>query len=477
MRTEIVHGEHTWLKSCRQVLSRSSHATPHSTRAASQPAWWGGKGQCCSVASYQIMYVSSTPHMFDSSCGTSSAAFVHSTHAFQLVASSASQSLLSQQVPGCVNASLIVYIPWCAVCCVPLQTGAEFVSAADGYVRRFISRGIPSLFSDLKPLYTDPAKADALQALFEGYAAHLRQQGTMPPLKQGSSSANGPNSSSSTNGPAAANGTSSSNGGSLSGEDNPLTWVLHYLSQHYDRLGQTAAALEASEAALGLAPEVIELLLARAKILKHAGDVVGSAVAADTARRSDLADRYTNSMAVKALFAAGQMELAEQTALLFTRDGDQVSWGQLQRHLGPDSHKGSAVGCASGILTAARCVLFACWLLCPACLCWCANQSVLGAVLLLLLLTLLPCSCVSQLNNLYDMQHMWYEVRSGDAYMAAGQLPKALKKYTSIAKHFSGRQPDSQQTCSRFCCGTAEQRLYDTWGDCTCMIQHLLARH
>jgi peptide alpha-N-acetyltransferase len=212
--------------------------------------------------------------------------------------------------------------------CVCLQTGDEFVAAADGYVRRFISRGIPSLFSDLKPLYADAAKADALQGLFEGYAAHLRQQGTMPPVKQGSSSSavNGNNSSSSsTNGPAAANGTSSSNGGS-SGEDNPLTWVLHYLSQHYDKLGQTAAALEASEAALGLAPQVIELLLARAKILKHAGDAVGSAVAADAARRSDLADRYTNSMAVKALFAAGQMELAEQTALLFTRDGDQVSW-------------------------------------------------------------------------------------------------------------------------------------------------------
>lgn len=50
-------------------------------------------------------------------------------------------------------------------------------------------------------------------------------------------------------------------------------------------------------------------------------------------------------------------------------------------------------------------------------------------------------SCLHlQLNNLYDMQHMWYEVRSGDAYQAAGQLPKALKKYTSVAKHFSGGQ-------------------------------------
>lgn len=213
-----------------------------------------------------------------------------------------------------------------------LQTGDEFVAAADAYVRRFIRRGIPSLYSDLKPLYVDTAKAQALQTLFEGYAAHLRQHGSMPPLKQAadssSSSSNSdtrPSSSSSSNGPAAANGTSSSNGGS-SGEDNNLTWVLHYLSQHHDRLGETDKALEASAAALGLAPKVIELLLARSKILKHAGDTVGAAVAADVARRSDLADRYTNSMAVKALFAAGQMELAEQTALLFTRDGDQVGF-------------------------------------------------------------------------------------------------------------------------------------------------------
>lgn len=44
--------------------------------------------------------------------------------------------------------------------------------------------------------------------------------------------------------------------------------------------------------------------------------------------------------------------------------------------------------------------------------------------------------CV-QLNNLYDMQHMWYEVRCGDAHLSAGQLGKALKKYTAVAKHFS----------------------------------------
>ena len=48
----------------------------------------------------------------------------------------------------------------------------------------------------------------------------------------------------------------------------------------------------------------------------------------------------------------------------------------------------------------------------------------------------LPCS-TSQLNNLYDMQHMWYELRAGDAHLAAGALGRALKQYVAVAKHFA----------------------------------------
>lgn len=34
-----------------------------------------------------------------------------------------------------------------------LQEGKEFEPAADNYVREFLNKGVPSLFSDLKPLY------------------------------------------------------------------------------------------------------------------------------------------------------------------------------------------------------------------------------------------------------------------------------------------------------------------------------------
>jgi peptide alpha-N-acetyltransferase len=148
-----------------------------------------------------------------------------------------------------------------------MQVAADFAAAADSYVRRYLLRGIPSLFSDLKPLYADSAKAAALQQLFDSYAASLRSSGSLPALIRQA------NSTSSSNGPLQqqqpANGSSSSS--SSSGEDNPLTWVLHYLAQHYDRLGDCEAALKLNAEALELAPGVIELLLARARILKHTG--------------------------------------------------------------------------------------------------------------------------------------------------------------------------------------------------------------
>lgn len=38
--------------------------------------------------------------------------------------------------------------------------GEGFTDAADAYVRRFLQKGIPSLFTDLKSLYVDTAKAE-----------------------------------------------------------------------------------------------------------------------------------------------------------------------------------------------------------------------------------------------------------------------------------------------------------------------------
>ncbi|KAL4856126.1 N-terminal acetyltransferase A complex auxiliary subunit [Chlorella vulgaris] len=178
--------------------------------------------------------------------------------------------------------------------------GEAFVAAADSYVRKYLLRGIPSLFSDLKPLYQSSDKAELLGHLFERMLSSLTASGSLPPLQADDSSEQQP-------------------------APQALVWVLFYLAQHHDRLGNTAEALQRVDECIQHTPTLIEAYVAKAKILKHAGDLEGAARLADTARRLDLADRYLNCTAAKAMFKAGHAELGESTAALFTRDGEQAN--------------------------------------------------------------------------------------------------------------------------------------------------------
>ncbi|CAD7697066.1 unnamed protein product, partial [Ostreobium quekettii] len=98
---------------------------------------------------------------------------------------------------------------------------------------RFLEKGIPSLFSDLKPLYRDEAKAAVLGELFEGYATTLRALGSHPESEN------------------------CKNPSKLSPQ--ARVWVLHYLAQHYDYLGQTERALACISEAVSHAPKLVEL--------------------------------------------------------------------------------------------------------------------------------------------------------------------------------------------------------------------------
>mmetsp|Transcript_31747 Transcript_31747/g.90154 ORF Transcript_31747/g.90154 Transcript_31747/m.90154 type:complete len:895 (+) Transcript_31747:199-2883(+) len=219
--------------------------------------------------------------------------------------------------------------------------GSSFSDAATSYVKRFLAKGIPSLFSDLKGLYTDSAKMAALQELFEGLEQRLEAGSEdIPGLK-----------------PEDCSEVSSDNPG-------PLAWVRIYLAQHFDRLRETAKALTYAEKVITAAPDLIEGYSVKAKILKHAGDLEGASAAAEKARKMDLADRYLNSTSAKAMFRAGHIQEAEATAALFTKDNDQV-------------------------------------------------------------------------NNLYDMQCMWYEIECGRAHQAKNDRGKALKNYVAVTKHFA----------------------------------------
>ncbi|KAJ1429089.1 Tetratricopeptide-like helical domain superfamily [Sesbania bispinosa] len=177
---------------------------------------------------------------------------------------------------------------------IPLDflQGDKFRQAADNYIRPLLTKGVPSLFSDLSSLYNHPGKADILEQLILELEHSVRTTGQYP--------------------------------GSIEKEPpSTLMWTLFLLAQHYDRRGQYEIALSKIDEAIEHTPTVIDLYSVKSRILKHAGDLGAAAAFADEARCMDLADRYVNSECVKRMLQADQVAVAEKTAVLFTKDGDQ----------------------------------------------------------------------------------------------------------------------------------------------------------
>ncbi|XP_008809145.3 N-terminal acetyltransferase A complex auxiliary subunit NAA15-like isoform X2 [Phoenix dactylifera] len=177
---------------------------------------------------------------------------------------------------------------------IPLDflEGDNFREAADCYVRPLLTKGVPSLFSDLSPLYDHPGKACILEELFLQLEDSIRMTGSFP-------------------------------GRTRKEPPSTLVWTLLLVSQHFDRRGQHAIALAKIDEAIEHTPTVIDLYSVKGRILKHAGDLAAAASLADEARSMDLADRYLNSECVMRMLQADQVGFAEKTALLFTKDGDQ----------------------------------------------------------------------------------------------------------------------------------------------------------
>ncbi|KAL2243403.1 N-terminal acetyltransferase A complex auxiliary subunit NAA15 [Sesamum indicum] len=177
---------------------------------------------------------------------------------------------------------------------IPLDflSAEKFRLAAENYIRPFLTKGVPSLFSDLSPLYDHSGKADILEQLVLELEHSIKTTGGYP--------------------------------GRVDKEPpSTLMWTLFYLAQHYDRRGQYDVALGKIDEAIEHTPTVIDLYSVKSRILKHAGDPVAAAALADEARCMDLADRYVNSECVKRMLQADQVALAEKTAVLFTKDGEQ----------------------------------------------------------------------------------------------------------------------------------------------------------
>ncbi|GMI78063.1 mutant,snc1-enhancing 6, EMBRYO DEFECTIVE 2753, OMISHA, NAA15 [Hibiscus trionum] len=177
---------------------------------------------------------------------------------------------------------------------IPLDflQGDKFREAAVNYIKPLLTKGVPSLFSDLSPLYDHPGKANIIEQLVLELEHSIRIDGRYPDRTEKE-------------------------------PPSTLLWILFFLAQHYDRRGQYDVAFSKIDEAIQHTPTVIDLYSVKSRILKHAGDLSAAASLADEARCMDLADRYINSECVKRMLQADQVALAEKTAVLFTKDGDQ----------------------------------------------------------------------------------------------------------------------------------------------------------
>jgi tetratricopeptide (TPR) repeat protein len=79
-----------------------------------------------------------------------------------------------------------------------------------------------------------------------------------------------------------------------------------------------AVALKYIEEAIAHTPTVLDLYVVQARIYKHAGAIEEAARKMDKARELDLADRYLNTRATRALLRANMIERAERVIALFT---------------------------------------------------------------------------------------------------------------------------------------------------------------
>ena len=179
---------------------------------------------------------------------------------------------------------------------IPLDflEGDDFREAADQYLQHMLHKGIPSTFANIKALYPNTAKKNAILQLVEGYAA-----GKATPLVNGSveKQANGD-------------------------KDLFVPSVHYFLAQHYNyHLSRDLdKAMRYIDEAITSTPKSVDYHMTKARIWKHYGNVKQAAEMMERARTLDIRDRYINTKAAKYHLRNNDNEAAIQNMSKFTRN-------------------------------------------------------------------------------------------------------------------------------------------------------------
>lgn len=177
---------------------------------------------------------------------------------------------------------------------IPLEflEGDDFREAANSYLRRALDKGIPSLFANIKTLYSNLSKQQAIQDLAESYLkkshanseAETHANGDLP--------------------------------------DRFRTSTLYFLAQHYNYRPSRDLSKSTSyiDQAIESEPKSVDYHMTKARIQKHQGNVAAAAKTMDYARNLDLKDRYINTKCAKYQLRNDENEIAIKTMSKFTRN-------------------------------------------------------------------------------------------------------------------------------------------------------------
>jgi peptide alpha-N-acetyltransferase len=105
----------------------------------------------------------------------------------------------------------------------------------------------------------------------------------------------------------------------VTAEEPNLVWVYFLLAQHCDKTKDYLLGLDYIAKALGLEPDLVELHMAKAKLLKHSGQLMKAAEALEQAHGLDPTDRYVGSKCARYLLRAGHTEQAINIMRKYTK--------------------------------------------------------------------------------------------------------------------------------------------------------------
>lgn len=168
-----------------------------------------------------------------------------------------------------------------------IASGETFKKLVEPYITHGITKGIPSLFADLKSLYSDKENQAVIEAVVEG--AREKYAKDLPSI-----------------------------------EPTNYLWTVYFLAQHYSYISQPTKALSLLDIALTHTPTLPELHMCKARVLKRSGDLLGAARCLNDARLLDGQDRFLNTKCGKYLLRAGMIEEANVIFAMFTKK-DAVS--------------------------------------------------------------------------------------------------------------------------------------------------------